>query len=643
MSESRTDETIRLSQELSAGEKEATGTRKGKVLKCLQSQGVACDEKTMPNIAVLGSGGGLRAMIALLGTLVEMKKQRLLDAAMYLCGVSGSTWCMSTLYHEKDWAEKIEDLERRLRDQLSETSCDIIEEFNLVIQAAEDELFSLTDVWDAFFVYSVLKLHDWTKLSEQTDASKKGTNPYPIYAAIEYSKLSKEGKTNPGTWFEFTPHESGFPGLGAFVSTKALGSKFQGGTSTEQREERHIGYLQGLWGSAPGSMKENIRFLIDLIKEKFKRLRRERRYAHFAAAIHCSSDHCRRTGLFLELYMQGSAGKDCEEVFRKLKEVLQGEKSKISFLKCSEVHVAWSSKTWEERKAAFAELIMVFKTELQAIHCCCGHCLGIILFLELHMQGSAGKECEAVFRKLMEIQREEDIRNSYLRSCDMALFPYWKIVAEGFWEIAKFIWECEREAAGFAWSVAKLLWKMAVCLCTWTWGSTHNFLYQSGVAQATCLTNKELIYLIDAGLAINSAYPLVLRSARNVKLILSFDFSSGDPFETIRSTSEYCQTNQIPFPLVDPQVIKDKDKPSGCYIFKGKDTPTVMHFPLFNMENCPEANEIQLFRSKFATINMSYTKKDIEELLTKAKKNVSNNQEKILKEINEIVSSLAPK
>nr|XP_014432243.1 olfactory receptor 10A7-like [Pelodiscus sinensis] len=46
----------------------------------------------MPNIAILGSGGGLRATIALMGTLVEMKKQGLLDAVMYLCGVSGSTW-----------------------------------------------------------------------------------------------------------------------------------------------------------------------------------------------------------------------------------------------------------------------------------------------------------------------------------------------------------------------------------------------------------------------------------------------------------------------------------------------------------------------------------------------------------------------
>lgn len=45
-----------------------------------------------PVIAVLGSGGGLRAHIACLGVLSEMKELGLLDAITYLAGVSGSTW-----------------------------------------------------------------------------------------------------------------------------------------------------------------------------------------------------------------------------------------------------------------------------------------------------------------------------------------------------------------------------------------------------------------------------------------------------------------------------------------------------------------------------------------------------------------------
>lgn len=45
-----------------------------------------------PVVAVLGSGGGLRAHIACLGVLSEMKELGLLDAITYLAGVSGSTW-----------------------------------------------------------------------------------------------------------------------------------------------------------------------------------------------------------------------------------------------------------------------------------------------------------------------------------------------------------------------------------------------------------------------------------------------------------------------------------------------------------------------------------------------------------------------
>lgn len=49
--------------------------------------------------------------------------------------------------------------------------------------------------------------------------------------------------------------------------------------------------------------------------------------------------------------------------------------------------------------------------------------------------------------------------------------------------------------------------------------------------QSSYLVKTKLISLIDAGLAINSAYPLVLRAKRRADLIISFDFSSGDPFE----------------------------------------------------------------------------------------------------------------
>ncbi|XP_044857053.1 cytosolic phospholipase A2 gamma-like [Mauremys mutica] len=534
------DKTVRLSNEISDGEKEAIRNRRPKVLACLKSLGIACEEDNTPNVAVLGSGGGLRAMIALQGTLVEMKNQGLLDAVMYLCGVSGSTWCMSFLYKEKDWTEKLQVLEEQLCNTLPKPPCDVLKAFSILCQAAEDELFSLTDVW-AFFVFLfMLKKCDQTTLSQHEVASTSGTNPYPIYAAVEMKKLHEEGGNSPGTWFEFTPHECGFPGPGAFVCTKYLGSKFEDGNLKKQREEKNIHYLQGLWGSALASRQH-------------------------LQGIRCTCATCQCILLLLELQVHASAGEDCEGVFKKLKEVLKGENSKDSYQKCCEMSETWGSKTLEERMADCDAHDRIFEMEF-----------GGKTYVELGLRGNI-------------------------------------------------------------WSICKLLWKFWSCCRDWIWGTTNNFLYTCDPkSKSPVFTKDKIISLIDSWTAINSAYPLVLRGERKVKLILSFDFSDGDPFETIKKTAKYCETNNIPFPKIDPEKL-DPCHPSDCYIFKGKDVPIVMHFPLFNIKNCP--GEIEHFRKKFSVSHLVYIKKDIDELLEKAKMNVSNNKERIREEIQRIVSS----
>lgn len=47
-----------------------------------------------------------------------------------------------------------------------------------------------------------------------------------------------------GTWFEFTPHESGYPALGAFVSTRYFGSEFEKG-KLKKKKKKNICYMQG--------------------------------------------------------------------------------------------------------------------------------------------------------------------------------------------------------------------------------------------------------------------------------------------------------------------------------------------------------------------------------------------------------------
>lgn len=52
----------------------------------------------VPTIAIIGSGGGIRAVIGMSGALTELKYNGILDLAMYTAGVSGSAWYVSNFF-----------------------------------------------------------------------------------------------------------------------------------------------------------------------------------------------------------------------------------------------------------------------------------------------------------------------------------------------------------------------------------------------------------------------------------------------------------------------------------------------------------------------------------------------------------------
>ncbi|NXA19520.1 PA24C phospholipase, partial [Ibidorhyncha struthersii] len=105
--------------------------------------------------------------------------------------------------------------------------------------------YSLTDFWASCVVYQILKQFGENELADHKEASETGINPYPIYAAVDKDKLTKEGRNFPGTWFEFTPHEAGYTALGAFVSTKSFGSEFEEGKLKTKGKRKSICYMQG--------------------------------------------------------------------------------------------------------------------------------------------------------------------------------------------------------------------------------------------------------------------------------------------------------------------------------------------------------------------------------------------------------------
>lgn len=180
--------------------------------------------------------------------------------------------------------------------------------------------------------------------------------------------------------------------------------------------------------------------------------------------------------------------------------------------------------------------------------------------------------------------------------------------------------------------------KTGLCLWKWEWGTINNFLYGQGDVTDEVMSRQEFLHLVDAGLVINTPYPLVLPPNREVHLILSFDFSAGDPLETIRATADYCHHHGIPFPPVEEsQLHKWSKAPASCYILKGETGPVVMHFSLFNTETC---DDIKKCSKRYRTIKLAdtYTPDLVTELLEMSKKNVRVNQDKILREICEVVS-----
>ncbi|KAM3936725.1 cytosolic phospholipase A2 gamma-like [Leptodactylus fuscus] len=270
----------------SEGELSSIKARRKKVCKALQKLKVNIPKDGKPPIiAVLGSGGGLRAMVGFLGVLSELAKEDLLKIITYICGTSGSTWCMSSLCNNRNWSSCMGKMEDQIADRILKHSYDWQKAWKKLKQAFSKKVCSLTDLWAYVFVAQVIGEINEKTLSSQQTSCENGKNPYPVYAAVEHGFLHSN---QPETWFEFTPHMVGFPAYRPFIETKLLGSRFKKGKLIKEYPERDLCYLQdilpltraagqdlesrtvllnlgqlrGLWGSALADIPTIIKYII---------------------------------------------------------------------------------------------------------------------------------------------------------------------------------------------------------------------------------------------------------------------------------------------------------------------------------------------------------------------------------------------
>ncbi|XP_076136668.1 cytosolic phospholipase A2 gamma-like [Alosa pseudoharengus] len=453
----------------------------------LKIHDIHCPENMVPRVALLGSGGGQRAYIGFLGVMRQLGKEDLLGCMQYVAGVSGSTWCVSSLYQDPQWTQHAEEAANTaLLSMSNKNSVSFHDGVQWFKQRYAEGDFSLSDVWGVLTCR--IKGVSLEQECRPLDQDGNGARLYPLYSAMEKHCFHKGQQKE--MWFEFSPHEVGFLEPGAYVETSLLKRDFEGGTMKPvqpvQRKPMDMVQLQG---------KIDILYILaDLMK-------------NYADPEYNLSELERLQCLLGESWADFSPTLMLVE------------------------HQSWGGLTDQEK--------------------------------EKHV---------------------ESIHDELVASVDK-------------------------------------------------WGHDHSQI--GGTAGDDDAIPKDMIqekqmHLIDAGLYLNSPYPSALRAARCIDLIISFDFSDGDPFETLKVTSDYADKNGHPFPNVDFTRL-DPKRPKSCYVFEEKGKTTVIHIPVFNMDNCKDEAAIEKERKEYATIQSTYRDKTkINHLADLAAENVTMNRGNIL-------------
>ncbi|XP_029610730.1 cytosolic phospholipase A2 gamma-like [Salmo trutta] len=564
-------QTVRLSHSINDEEIKYVTARKSLIKEWLKGQGFDCELENVPNIALLGSGGGERAAVGMLGSLFQLEQDNLLGSLFYMCGVSGTTWCMSSLYSDSDWSlnKRCDEVIKKLKGPTVGLSkaVDWLKQWK-----DSDQDFTLTNFWGAFTACYFMKEMNTRCLSEE--AHRNSTNPYPIYSAIEtgaqQTGLNISSASHPSLTpaYEF-PFSSMFLCFPIFVLYPHyplfFSVTFSAGIKTEGQDSMML-------MSATGGKVEVCESVPSQV-------------------VRCVSE--------LMVNAEDPDPLKTWEVITTLRQLLEGLVSSKGEMLWNMDSERWKKTSLVERKefieTVSLELILTSdswtKDWKDKRYTCIDH-EGIFLVL--------ASEDESKYMVTTGMKDKMSITNSW--------------VPDELWIVQ---------------NIFPLVKK-------WEWGTVYNFFFNiQDTNVLSSMASKEKIHLVDAGLKINSPYPPVLRPSRDVDLIISLDFSAGDPFETVLSAKQYADELKLPFPPVKESVRKEKEHPQDCYVFEGRrpEEPTIMHMPLFNLRNCKGEEEIKKEREKYTTFQLHYGVSDIEHLLKKAQDNLKNNKDRILEQI----------
>jgi hypothetical protein len=254
---------VRQGKQLCHAEYEALVKRRAKVKKAIEELvGYPVGEQNVPTIAIVTSGGGDRASLMTLGSLIGAEKTGILDCVSYIATLSGSTWAVATwLTSGRSLQEHRDMIVRALEISIDEMTPQEVKVFlsALMVKLAYGQPITLVDYWGAMVGTRLMRdrgdqVH-YTRLSDQRMRVSTGDYPLPIYTLV---RAEEHAQFN--SWYECTPWEFGGAWLNCYIPTWACGRRFFSGNSLDDSPEQPLAFYLGAFGSAFSARLNQIYF-----------------------------------------------------------------------------------------------------------------------------------------------------------------------------------------------------------------------------------------------------------------------------------------------------------------------------------------------------------------------------------------------
>lgn len=212
--------------------------------------------RDVPVVAILGSGGGFRAMVGFSGVMKALYESGILDCATYIAGLSGSTWYMSTLYSHPDFPEKgPEEINEELMKNVSHNPLLLLtpQKVKRYVESlwkkkSSGQPVTFTDIFGMLIGETLIQNRMSMTLSSLKEKVNAARCPLPLFTCLHVKPDVSELMF--ADWVEFSPYEIGMAKYGTFMAPDLFGSKFFMGTVVKKYEENPLHFLMGVWGSA---------------------------------------------------------------------------------------------------------------------------------------------------------------------------------------------------------------------------------------------------------------------------------------------------------------------------------------------------------------------------------------------------------